>query len=51
VDPRDRQNLTVAIVAVALIVGAYWLVSQLHRQGQIEDCLMQRRRNCEQLVR
>ena len=50
-DARDRQNLMVAIVAVLLVFGSYWLLSRLHRQGQIEDCLMQRRKNCEQYVR
>ncbi|MBV9076058.1 MAG: hypothetical protein JO048_01055 [Methylobacteriaceae bacterium] len=49
-DQRDRQNLAVAIVVIILIAGGYWLTTVLHRNAQLEDCLMQRRRNCEQLV-
>lgn len=50
-DRQDRQNLLVAVVVLALIAGAYWLMSELHRQGQVEDCLMQRRRNCDAILR
>lgn len=50
-DRRDRQNLVVAVVVVLLIGGGYWLMSSIRLQGKIEECLMQRRRNCDQLVR
>lgn len=50
-DRRDRQNLVVAVVVVLLIAGGYWLMSSIRLQGKIEECLMQRRRNCDQLVR
>ena len=50
-DGQDRQNLVVALVVVVLLVAAYWLLTNLHRGSQVEDCLLQRRRNCDQLLR
>jgi hypothetical protein len=50
VDRRDRQNLAVAALVLTLIFGATWLMSELKRQGRIEECLMQRRKNCEQIL-
>ncbi len=50
-DRQDWQNLTVALVVLVLIGTTYWVMSRVRLQGQIEECLMQRRRNCDQLVR
>lgn len=50
-DRRDRQNILVAALVLALIGAAWWVMSELRRQGRLEECLMQRRRNCEQLIR
>lgn len=50
-DQRDRQNLAVAIVAVVILVGGYWLMSAMHRNAQLEECLLRRRLNCEQIAR
>ena len=47
-DQRDKQNLLVAIVAVALILATYWFISELNRRGRLEQCLMARRRDCAQ---
>lgn len=47
-DQGDKQNLLVAAVVIAMIVGAYWLITTIHRNGKLEECLMARRRNCEQ---
>ncbi len=50
-DRRDRQNLAVAIVALAILAGGYWLMNAMHRNAQLEECLMRRRLNCEQIAR
>lgn len=50
-DRRDRQNLAVAVVVILLIGVGYWVMTSIRRQGKIEECLMQRRSNCDQLVR
>ena len=50
-DDRDLQNLLVGLIAVALLVAAYWLMSEMTRAGRLEECLAQRRRNCEQFAR
>lgn len=50
-DRRDRQNLAVALVVILLIGLGYWVMTSMRRQSQIEDCLMQRRRDCDHLMR
>ncbi|HMO28691.1 hypothetical protein [Enterovirga sp.] len=50
-DSRDRQNLAVALVVLILIGIGYWVMTSIRLQGKIEECLMQRRLNCDQLVR
>lgn len=47
-DSRDRQNLAVAALVLAMIFAAYWLMSELNRRGKLEQCLMARRRDCAQ---
>ncbi|WP_375457906.1 hypothetical protein [uncultured Enterovirga sp.] len=49
-DRQDRQNIAVALVVLVLIAGTYWLLSEMKRGSQLEDCLMQRRRNCDALI-
>lgn len=34
------------IVILLLAIAGVWLVRELRREAQIEDCLMQGRRNC-----
>lgn len=50
-DQRDRQNLAVAVLVLVLIGISYYLFSSIRLQGKIEECLMQRRKNCDQLTR
>ena len=50
-DQRDRQNLAVAIVVVLLIGLGYWVMSSMRAQSRLEECLMQRRRDCDQIGR
>ena len=49
-DPRDRQNLAVAVVVVLLVVVGVWLMNTMRRNGQVEDCLMAHRRNCDAIA-
>jgi hypothetical protein len=49
-DARDRQNLAAAIVVVILIIAGVWLMTNMRRNGQVEDCLMAHRRNCDALL-
>ncbi len=48
----DRQTRSLAGLAVvlALAVAALFRVQQLRREGQIEDCLMAGRSNCDALI-
>ena len=50
-DHRDRQNLAVALVIVILIGATYWVMTEMSRNARLEECLMRRRLNCEQLAR
>jgi hypothetical protein len=47
-DGRDRLHLAVAALAVAIILAAWWLMTELDRRGKLEQCLMARRRDCAQ---
>lgn len=49
-DRQDKQNLAAAIVAIVLLGAGYWLMTSMHNHGLVEDCLMARRRNCDQLL-
>ena len=49
-DGQDRVHLAVALVVIVLIGAGYWLMTEMRRAGQLEECLMQRRRNCDQLL-
>ena len=46
-DPDRRRGALVALVFVlALVVAGYFLFAALHRESQLEDCLMSGRKNC-----
>ena len=47
-DRQDRLHILVALVVLALIGLGYWLTTEMHRRGQLEQCLMARRRDCAQ---
>lgn len=49
-DRQDWQNLAVALFALALIGGLYWLSTEMTRRGKLEQCLMARRRDCAQFA-
>jgi uncharacterized membrane protein YjjP (DUF1212 family) len=49
-DQQDRQNIAVAVVVIVLIVAGVWLMNTMRRNGQVEDCLMAHRRNCDALL-
>ena len=56
-DPRDKEDaerqtrsLAGLAVVLALAVAALFLVQHLRREGQIEDCLMAGRSNCDALL-
>ena len=51
-DDGDRQTRALAGLAVvlALAVAASFLIQQLKREGDIEDCLMAGRTNCDALI-
>lgn len=49
-DERDRQNLAVAVVVIVILVAGVWLMNTMRRHGQVEDCLMAHRRNCDALL-
>ena len=51
-DESDRQTRSLAALAIvlALAVAALFLVQHLKREGQIEDCLMAGRSNCDALI-
>jgi hypothetical protein len=48
-DPDEPNRMPVLVgflVIVALVVVAYWVVTALRHEGQMEDCLMSSRTNC-----
>lgn len=51
-EDSERQTWSLAGLAVvlALAVAALFLVQHLRREGQIEDCLMAGRSNCDALI-
>ena len=48
---RDRQNLGAGIAVLLLIGLTYWVITVMTANARLEECLQQRRRNCEQLNR
>lgn len=49
-DTRDRQNLAAAIVVIVLVIAGVWLMNTMRRNSEVEDCLMQHRRNCDAIL-
>ena len=53
-DPRDngpepdsrRPAVIGLLVVLALVVAGYFLMTALHENANLEDCLMSGRRNC-----
>jgi hypothetical protein len=49
-DKRQTNALAGLAVALAIAVGAFFLIQHLKKEGEIEDCLMSGRSNCDALV-
>ena len=47
-DPRRPALIGLALI-LALVAGAYLLITALQRNAALEDCLMSGRRNCAQI--
>jgi hypothetical protein len=51
---RDAERQTKALSGLALILAlavvGFYLVVHLHKIGQIEDCLLAQRSNCDALL-
>ncbi|HLY46657.1 MAG TPA: hypothetical protein VKQ73_13835 [Stellaceae bacterium] len=46
-EPDSRRGAVLGLaVILALVVAGYFLFGALHRNAQLEDCLMSGRRNC-----
>jgi len=46
-DPDSRRPALLGLALVLLlVVGAYFLVTALRKNAELEDCLMSGRRNC-----
>jgi hypothetical protein len=40
------RNFAIAVVAVLLVLGGLFLVHELRKMSNIQDCVMQGRTNC-----
>ena len=50
-EPESRTPAVLGLLVVGLlVVVAYFLVTALHRKGELEDCLMSGRSNCAPIV-
>ena len=51
-DERDRRaaNIFLVVCFVAVLATGYWLVDQLVRQRDIDNCVAQGRRNCGERI-
>ena len=47
---RKTRSLAALAVVLALAVAALYLVIHLRQEGEIEDCLMRGRSNCDQMI-
>ncbi len=47
---RQTASLAALVVTLVLVVAGLFLVQTLRRGGQIEDCLMAGRINCDRLI-
>ncbi|HUB97666.1 MAG TPA: hypothetical protein VL993_17215 [Stellaceae bacterium] len=48
-DPRTKGLMALALVLLLALASSY-LVQALRKEGQIEDCLLAQRLNCDALV-
>jgi len=48
---RQTRALAALAIVLALAVAALFLVQHLKREGEIEDCLMAGRSNCDALIK
>ena len=44
------RSLAALILLMLLALGCVWLTNTLRHEGQVEDCLMAGRRDCDALV-
>ena len=50
-EPDSRRPALIGLLVVAaLVVAAYYLVTALRENANLEDCLMSGRSNCDQLI-
>jgi hypothetical protein len=45
-----RATLAAAVAIAVLVVVSLWIVNELRKEGQMEDCLLAHRTNCAQIV-
>jgi hypothetical protein len=48
-DRKQRQNLIVLAIAVALVVGSIWLLLKYKQYRDRQDCFLAGHRNCAPL--
>ena len=48
-DESRRPAIIGLLLVLVLVVAGYFLVTALHNNSQLEDCLMSGRRNCAPL--
>ena len=51
-EDADRRTSSLAAIAIILVllIGGLILTKMMQRKGQLEDCLMAGRRDCDRLV-
>jgi hypothetical protein len=49
-DSRRTRSLAGLAIILALAVIAFFLIERLKKEGEIEDCLLAGRTNCDALV-
>jgi len=45
--PSRKGPLVALVLVLALVLGGIWLQRHMRANGQMEDCLMSGRRNCD----
>jgi hypothetical protein len=46
-EPPNRRTAMVAIVAIVILgIAGWWISTELRHASNIQDCVMQGRRNC-----
>jgi hypothetical protein len=49
-DARQTRGLMALALVLSLALAASYLVERLRKEGQIEDCLLAQRTNCDALL-